>query len=914
MRPTGIRAGVRRLFRLPLRTRASMRADADAELESLLDERIEYLMSRGMSPTDARAEAVRRMGTTIEEARQHLHHSAEQRERRMHLRETIDNLLQDLRYAVRGLRARPAFTLAVVVTLGLGIGANAAMFSVVDRILFRPPPMLKDPALTHRVYLGTTNRGRENLTDNLPIGRSLDLARTTSSFSRFAQFARRNLAVGQGSDSREMGVGIVSASFFDFFDAPPVLGRNFTFAEDSLPSGTPVVVISYSYWQTALGGRRDALGTSVRIGPLVYTIVGVAPAGFAGVWPDQPPVAYIPLSSYASTLDSESAGERWWTNHYSAWSATMAMRKPGVSVATASADLTNQFRASYAAQLLENPEVTPMELAKPRGFAASILAERGPRSSQLTKVATWISGVALVVLLIACANVANLLLARALNRRREIAVRLALGVSRGRLLTMLFTESVLLALFGGAAGIAVAQAGSGVLRAAFIPKSAPMNVVADPRTMLFAALAALVVGIVTGLAPALQLGKVSLTDDLKSGAREGRHHRSPLRLGLIIVQGALSVVLLVGAGLFVRSLGNVRDTRLGYDVDPVIVLTLQTRDVTLDPVQTQLLKEKLIADAKALPEVANASRQISAPFRGTMIASLYITGIDTVSKLGDFALNAVSPGYFATLGTQIIRGRGITDADRADAPGAMVVSQKMAKRLWPNADAIGQCIKVEEDTRPCTYVVGIAEDIKSHKLDESPDDYYYYLAIAQFHPDFGGLFIRTRGNNGADFAESIRRSLQRDMPGGSYLTVTTLSDVIGGQTASWSLGASMFLAFGFLALMLAAIGLFSVISYSVAQRKHELGVRLALGAQQGDLVRLIVGEGMRLGLVGVGVGGVVAYASGRWIAPLLFKESPHDPVVFGVVVTVLLAVAFVASLIPAQRAAGVDPNLALRSD
>jgi putative ABC transport system permease protein len=832
----------------------------------------------------------------------------------MHLREAVENLLQDLRYAARGLRARPAFTLAVVVTLGLGIGANAAMFSVIDRLLFRPPPMLKDPALTHRVYLGTTNRGRETLTANLAIGRSLDLARTTSSFSRFAQFTRRDLAVGQGSDSREMSVGVVTASFFDFFDAPPALGRNFTGAEDSTPSGTPVVVISYSYWQTQFGGRRDALGASMRIGPLVYTIIGVEPAGFAGVWPDQPPVAYIPLSSYASTLDSEAAGPRWWTNHRSVWSTTMAMRRPGVSVATASADLTNQFRAIYAAELLEAPHDTPMELAKPRALAASIIAERGPRTTQLTKVATWISGVALVVLLIACANVANLLLARALNRRREIAVRLALGVSRGRLLSMLFTESLLLGLCGGAAGIAVAQAGSGFLRAAFLAKSAPMNVVADPRTMLFAAAGALVVGLVTGLAPAFQLGKVSLTDDLKMGAREGRYQRSPLRLGLIIVQGALSVVLLVGAGLFVRSLSNVRQTRLGYDVDPVLVLSLNTRDVTLDPAQTQILKEKLLANAKALPEVQNASRQISAPFRGSMIASLYIAGIDTVSKLGDFALNAVSPGYFATLGTRIIRGRGITDADRAGAPGAMVVSQRMATRLWPNADAIGQCVKVEADTAPCTYVVGIAEDIKSQRLDDSPDDYYYYLAIAQFHPDFGGLFIRTRANNGADVAESIRRRLQPDMPGGSYLTVTPFSEVIGRQTASWSLGASMFLALGILALVLAAIGLFSVISYNVAQRRHELGVRMALGAQQVDLVGLVVREGMRLGLIGVGLGGVAAYTSGRWIAPLLFKASPHDPVVFGVVVSVLLIVAFVASLIPARRAASVDPIQALRSE
>jgi predicted permease len=824
-----------------------------------------------------------------------------------------ESIVQDVRYAVRGLRAKPVFTFAVVLTLGLGIGANAAMFSVVDRILFRPPPMLKDPALTHRVYLGTTYRGKEYLSNGIQIARYHDLARWTTSFSRFAQITRRELAVGTGSDSREMGIGVVTASFFAFFDAPPVLGRTFTAAEDSTPSGTPVAVISHSYWRTAFGGRKDALGSTMRIGPLVYTIIGVVPAGFTGLWPEQPPVAYIPVSSYASTMTFNQKGETWWTTYHWTWSQTIAMRKPGVSIETANADLTNAFKRSYTAETAKEPRQTPIDLVKPRALAASILSQRGPNTSQLAKVATWISGVALIVLLIACANVANLLLARALNRRREIAVRLALGISARRLVTQLLTESVLLGALGGIAGLLVAQAGGAFLRAAFIPKSAPASVLGDTRTMMFAGLAALVAGVVTGLAPAVQLRSVSLTGDLKSGAREGTHHKSRLRFGLLILQGALSVVLLVGAGLFVRSLNNVHSMRLGYDVDPVLVLELNMRGVVLDTTQTILLKEKLLAGAKALPEVESASRQTSIPFWSMWSTDLHIAGIDTVEKLGQFDLNGVGPEYFSTLGTRIVRGRGITDADRKGAPGAMVVSARMAKRLWPNADAIGQCVKVGADTVPCTYVVGIAEDIRASKLDAEKDDYYYYLSLAQFHPDNGGLFIRTRGA-ASHVAESIRRRLQADMPGASYLTVTPFSEVIGSQTQSWSLGASMFLAFGVLALALAAIGLFSVISYNVAQRTHELGVRVALGAQMGDLIRLVVREGMILGAIGVAIGGAIALASGRWIAPLLFKESPRDPVIFGVVTVVLLTVTLVASFIPARRASRVDPNTALRSD
>src|SRR5476649_1521191 len=289
-----------------------------------------------------------------------------------------ESLVQDLRYAMRGLRAKPGFTLAVVLTLGLGIGANAAMFSIVDRLLFRPPPMLRDASLTHRVYLGTTYRGKENLGNGIQIARYLDLARFTTSFSRFAQIARRDIAVGTGSDSREMGIGVVTASFFDFFDAPPVIGRTFATAEDSTPEGKPVAVISYSYWKTQFGGRRDALGATMRIGPLVYTIIGVEPAGMAGLWPDQPVVAYIPVSSYATTMNFQSKTETWWTTYHWTWSQTIAMRKPGISVERANADLTSAYKRSYSAEAAAEPRQTPIDVVKPRALAASILSQRGP--------------------------------------------------------------------------------------------------------------------------------------------------------------------------------------------------------------------------------------------------------------------------------------------------------------------------------------------------------------------------------------------------------------------------------------------------------------------------------------------------------------------------------------------------------
>ena len=540
----------------------------------------------------------------------------------------------------------------------------------------------------------------------------------------------------------------------------------------------------------------------------------------------------------------------------------------------------------------------------------SILSERGPNASGFAKVASWLGGDALVVLLIACANVANLLFARALRRRREIAVRLALGVSRARLLSQLLTESVLLAIGGGIAGLVVAQWSSLGLRAAFLPKTADLSVIHDERTVLFAGLAALATGLLTGLAPILQASRADLTADLKSGAREGMYQRSHLRVALLVMQGALSVVLLVGAGLFVRSLNHVRDIRLGYDVDPVLLVDLNMRGVDLDSAHKVQLRQRLLETALTTPGVQNATLQTGVPFWSTWSVSLFVSGIDTVSRLGRFDVNAVSPGYFATMGTRILRGRGILATDLEHAPLVIVVSQAMANTIWPGQDPIGKCVRLNADTMPCRSVVGVAEDIKSHQLSNEPD-MYYYLPATQFNPDQTALFVRVQGD-AVERAEAVRRSLQREMPGVSYITTTPLAQVIGEQTRSWRLGASMFSAFGLLALVLAAIGLYSVIAYNVAQRTHELGVRMALGAQRADVLRLVVVEGLRLGVAGVVIGGAIAFAASRWLAPLLFNESARDPAVYAVVAVSLVAVSVAASWLPALRAAHVEPTRALR--
>ncbi|MGH7574486.1 MAG: FtsX-like permease family protein [Longimicrobiales bacterium] len=455
---------------------------------------------------------------------------------------------------------------------------------------------------------------------------------------------------------------------------------------------------------------------------------------------------------------------------------------------------------------------------RPRALAGSVLRERGPERSNVAKVATWLAGVTIIVLLIACANVASLLLARALAKRREIAVRIALGVSRSRLVLQLLTESMVLAVLGSMLGIGVAIWMSATLSAAFLPDTERAAVATDPRTLLFIGIVSLTVGLFTGVLPVLQARRLTLTDDLKSGARAGTYQRSRARVALIVLQGALSVVLLVGAGLFVRSLRNVRDVRLGFDADSVLVVEMAMRDVKLDSARTVALREGLLAAALTVPGIEHASFQRAVPFRGRSNWPIFVEGIDSVSKFGEFDLNAASPDYFATMGTRILRGRGLEDGDVAGAQRVIVVGASMAGVLWPGDDPLGKCVRMPADTMPCTYVVGVAEDIHTQSLGPETRYFYYYLPAAQMQPQVGGLFVRASGDT-RRFIEPLRRQLQEEMPGTAYVTVTRLAEYLEDETRSWVMGATVFTAFGVLALVLAGLGLYSVIAYTIAQRR-----------------------------------------------------------------------------------------------
>jgi len=822
----------------------------------------------------------------------------------------LDHLRQDARYALRGLRRSPGFTAAVVLTLGLGIGANAAMFNVIDRLMFRPFPYLRDPASVHRVYLRVPGRERLLTRESFPYARYLDLKRATSSFSQYAAFFPTTVAVGTGEAARERPIAAVSASFFEFFDARPALGRFFVAAEDVTPMGAKVAVLSFAFWQAEFGGR-DVTGESIRVGNIDCTIVGVAPERFIGVADGSPPAVFLPITTFGAHQPGGSSVE-YWRRYTWDWTEMMVRRKPDVTLDRANADLTLAYIASRDAARAIHSWMPRSDPERPVAVAGALKTAAGPYPGLEARTLLWVTGVAVVVFLIACANVANLMLARAMRRRHEVALRLALGVSRRRLAAQALTEGLVLSLIGCAVGVGIAQWGGLALRRLVLPAGAATDLVTDWRTLGAALIAAVVAGLVTSTAPWLLSRVEDLTGSLKSGARGGTYQRSRLRASLLVSQGALTVGLLVGAGLFVSSLDRLRAMRLGYDVNPVLMVRWERRGEQMDVGAQMALRRRLLEVSRGLPGVERAAWASNVPLQGTSTMALYVPGIDSVARLGRFTYQIAGDDYFSAIGTRIVRGRPFTDADGAGALSVVVVSQSMARAVWPREDALGKCMGVGADTAPCSTVIGIAEDAVHDPVKDQP--LRYYLPLEQ-RPDEGAslLVLRMIGTSAA-VAENVRHALQAAMPGQQYVTVQPMANLLDAQHRSWRVGATMFVAFGVLALVVAAVGLYGVIAYDVEQRMREIGIRIALGARGANVIRLVVGQGVRLTAMGVAIGSGLALAAAPWIQPLLFQQSARDPIVFGVVGVLLIGVALPATWVPAAKAARADPNAVLRAE
>lgn len=885
--------------------RDRLEAQVDEELTSHVELLARDLQADGLSADAALAEAKRRVG-----------HSLAQREasRDAWGFPGIDALIQDVRFAIRGLRRSPGFTIAAVVTLGLGIGANAAMFAVIDRLMFRPLPYLRDPGDVGAVYLQITPQGNRRIYSTIPYTRYLDLVANTHTIAEYAAVSEWRLAVGTGDATRIRKVAGISASTWSMFTARPVIGRFFGPADDALPLGNQVAVLSHAYWRSAFGGS-DVIGRRIKIGILEYSIIGVAPSGFVGASGGGPPEIFVPITTIPATMGPW-AKDTYYRDYRWDWTDVLVRPKPGVSKAVAAADLGEAYRRSRAKQRELVPTVLPDSVAHPSAIVGSVRPAAGPDAGMESRILLWVAGVAVIVLLIASANVANLVLARTLGRRREIALRIALGVSRARLAFQFVSESLVLAALGIVAAIVVAQfVGTGV-RAMLLPEGTPFNLADDPRTLAVAIACASIAVLITVVAPMSIARSANLVGGLKVGARDGGTRSVRLRSMLLVVQGALSVALLVGAALFVRSLQNVLAIPLGFDLSQVVDVYPDFRGAKLDSGESVAIRRRLLATAQAIPGVTAATR-VNSPVFATNTAQLRVIGIDSVEKLGRFNIQLASPDYFKVMGTRILRGRSFTSGDVDGAARVAIVSQSMAKKLWPDRDALGQCLFVAWEASPktpCSQVVGVAEDVAAQRLMDE-ERLMYYVPVEQM--DAAGassINVRLSGNEVAAGVERVRAAMQAVMPGDGFVVVTALQRRVDEQRRAWRLGATLFLAFGGLAAIVAAVGLYGVTAYNVAQRMHELGVRIALGAGSARIMGMVLRAALATTGIAIAIGLAMALVGSRWLEPLLYRQSPRDPLVYAGVALGMIAVTIAAASVPARRAMRADPNRALRAD
>ena len=886
-------------------------SDVDREIEFHVQETVDALVASGMDPRAARDEAERRFGDRSRHSRAMRSAHGEGRPVRLRLTALCTDIAAEVRFAARALWRAPGYAMTVIATLALASGANLTVFGIMDGLTYRPLKYLRAPDDVHRLYWQWTDNGQRTTSASTPYTRFVDLTRDARTLADVAAFAQQNLPVGDGDAVQQRPVAMVSASYFRFFDAQPVRGRFFAETEDVTPRGADVAVLGHGYWRTAFGAR-DVVGQVLRVGNVRATIVGVAPEGFAGLNDGRPPAVFVPITTYAASTGT-SDSRTYFSAYKWGWVHLLVRRAEGAALDAVSADVTRVFTDAWPRFMADNQNVPNAVTADPRVLLSALRAGAGPTAGPAARTAFWIFGLACAVLLIGCANVANLSVSRSLARRRDVGVRLALGISTRRLVIGTYAEAAMLALAGGVAALAVAHwtrvALSPVLRSLNL---AEISVFGDRRTMIVTAAVVAFSAIVIGTLPSLLLRRSALTamqGRPRGATAEGRR----VRVLLLAAQAMLSVTLLVGAGLFVRSLLAVQFSSLGYDPCRVLVVTRQIPPGGFDAVQQTALRGQLLEAAAALPDVESAAWMSSAPFVSTSWTDLHVPGVQNATALGPFTFQATTADYFKTMSTRILRGRGILAGDTAGAPAVTVVSESMARTLWPGRDALGQCFHMRTLDSPCRVVVGIAEDIVQRELAEGPR-LHYYVPIDQYPRTFGnGLLIRLRGEP-RRAGENVRAALQRGLPAGYFLVAQPLADVVFDQQASWRMGAVILVVFAALALVVAGVGLFGSVRYDIAQRSREWAVRVALGADRPAIAGLIVRRSLFPVFAGVIPGLVIAAALGRWVQPLLYRTSARDPLLFCLAAALMLVVAIAGSAWPALVAARADPNVALRSE
>jgi putative ABC transport system permease protein len=857
------------------------RHDMDEEIEQHLEDRYRELLASGVSPEEAR----RLVG---EEIRGWTPRSG-----------ALDGVAGDVRYACRSLGNHPGFAIVVILTLALGIGANAAIFSVVNAVLLRPLPYHDADRLV--VIWGDLHRPGVN---EIPAsaGEFVDYRDRAHAFEHVAAYDTLGFNLTGIGEPERLDGAVVTASLFPLLGASAQVGRTFLSAEEQ-PGREQVVVLSHALWQRRFKGDAAIVGQMVVLDGTPVQVVGVMPATFQ--YPDAGVEIWKPMLLDAEALSEDNRGSHGYT--------ALARLKPGVTLAQAQADLaavTATFKAEHPGNYRG-------------GFSANLRLLQAEIVGDTARPLLILLGAVAVVLLIACANVANLLLARAASRRREIALRTALGASRGRLVRQLLTESVLIAIVGGVIGLVLASWGVDLLIAS-APETIPRfrEVGVDRRVVLFTAIVSLGTGLLFGIVPALRAAGAPLNETLKDGGRVGDSaaHGRAGRL-LVISEVALSLVLLIGAGLLIHSFARVQNVEPGFDARNVLTLRLALPESRYSTFQKgDAFFDELFTALRSRPDVRGVAAANALPFSGLGGSrTFHIEGREPKrpEDQTEEQLRIVTDGYFATMRIPVVKGREFSDRDTLSGPRVAVVNEALARKHWPNESPIGRRVGFSRDEPQWYEIVGIVGNIKHRGLDAADRPELY---VPSRQPLFANwtvrpmyVAVRTDADPQA-VAATVRRELarvDRDQP---ISDMRTMDERIGRSLAGRRFNMVLLAVFASLALTLAGIGIYGIVAYSVTERTHEIGVRLALGAQRRDVMAMIVAQGMVLTMIGTAVGVVSALLVTRMMSSLLFGVSAADPVTFVVIPVLLAAVAFVACSVPARRATRVDPLVALRAE
>ncbi|HEU0173076.1 MAG TPA: ABC transporter permease [Blastocatellia bacterium] len=883
-------------MKFPLWRRRRREEELEEEIQSHLRMAIRDRVERGESAKEAETAARREFGNVglIKEAT-----------RAMWGFGALETIRQDARYGARMLLKQPGFTLMAILTLALGIGANTAIFSFVNSVLLRPP-MAAQPEQLLRIL----KREGGNFF-SYPNYR--DIAEGTPAFSMLAAHSEGQLNLGQGEATERVHCEFVTGNFFPALGIPAAVGRTFGTETADASGQHPIVVMGHGYWRRRFGADARLVGQTIMLNGLQFTIAGVMPEGFRGTWPvGIAPEIWAPITM----LPQVQSGADFFNDRAKGAEVSLFGRlKPGISQAQAQAEvslISKRLAETYpdVNRDLEGAKVYPMS-SLPEVFARVI---RG-----FIALVTVISG---LVLLLVCANAANLLLSRAVLRRQEVAIRLALGASRRRLIRQLLTESVMLALAGGAAGCLLAFWVTSLLRSFRPPTPVPIefNVTLDSGALGFTLAVSTLAGLVFGLAPAWHATKVELVpmlkDDRRGGA--GRRSRFSARNLLVISQVAVSLLLLICAALFTRSLQNVHNIAPGFETDHMLTVSVDISGSGYDEARGRLLYRRLLDQFEQVPGVRQVSLAQIIPLKEDIATTtdVAVEGYDAPG--GDYPwmfFNTVGPRYFETMGIPILAGREFTRQDAEGAPLVVIVNETMARRFWPGPQAaLGRRLRLAERPNvlsPYYEVVGVVKDIKYRSVGEAPRPFFYVPALQNYRGQIA-LHLRTTGDPGSMRSAVRDRVLALDK--NLLVEVATMRENLVIAFLPARVAATVFGLVGLFGLSLAVVGIYGVISYVASQRIGEIGLRMALGAQSRDILRLVIGHGLKLALIGVLLGTALALAITRFLSSLLVGVSAADPLTFLTVPLLLTTVAIFACWIPARRATKVDPMIALRCE